>query len=446
MWQLIAFRGIQGLGAGAIFPISLAVIGDLFSPRERGKYQGLFGAVFALASLLGPAIGGLLTDTVGWHWVFLVNIPVGLVALAILWRLLPSVRHPEVVQKVDYLGAAVFAGAIIPFLLGLTNAQTGDWTDPQVGGLILLGAVLGVVFLFIESRAIEPILPLSLFRNRAVAASIAATALVTFGFFGGIIFIPRWFQFVLGSSATESGYQMLPLMIGVMGASIISGQVVARTGRYKWMTVGALALAAIGLFMMTTLTADTDVTTLWIWMFLAGVGIGPSFAVFTIVVQNAVQGRLLGAATSTLTFFRQVGGSIGLALAGTIFGTSLANQVPQQLAANGVPQPLIDAFGARGGALDAELTNVGVDLGAQILAGVSEPARPSVEPFIGQIVDAIHQAFSIAIANAMWLGVIGAVVATVVVAVLVPEMTLRRSQGQGATDGEPARGQIPVME
>ena len=446
MWQLIAFRGIQGLGAGAIFPISLAVIGDLFSPRERGKYQGLFGAVFALASLLGPAIGGLLTDTVGWHWVFLVNLPVGLVALAILWRLLPSVRHPEVVQKVDYLGAAVFAGAIIPFLLGLTNAQTGDWTDPQVGGLILIGIVLGALFVWIESRAIEPILPLSLFTNRAVAASIAATALVTFGFFGGIIFIPRWFQFVLGSSATESGYQMLPLMVGVMGSSIISGQVVARTGRYKWMTVGALALAAVGLFLMTRLTADTELSSLWIAMFLAGVGIGPSFAVFTIVVQNAVQGRMLGAATSALTFFRQVGGSIGLALAGTIFGTSLANQIPQRLESNGVPQPLIDAFAARSGSVDGELTGVGVDLGDRILASVPEPARPSVEPFIGQIVDAIHQAFSIAIANAMWLGVIGAVIATIVVAVLVPEMTLRRSQAEAGADGEPGRGPIPVLE
>jgi EmrB/QacA subfamily drug resistance transporter len=446
MWQLIAFRGIQGLGAGAIFPISLAVVGDLFSPRERGKYQGLFGAVFALASLLGPAIGGLLTDTVGWHWVFLVNIPLGLVALFVLWRLLPSVRHPEVVQKVDYLGAAVFAGAIIPFLLGLTNAQTGDWTDPQVGGLIVLGIVLGGVFLWIESRAVEPILPLSLFRNRAVAASIAATALITFGFFGGIIFIPRWFQFVLGSSATESGYQMLPLMIGVMGSSIISGQIVARTGRYKWMTVGAMALASLGLYLMTNLRAGTDVTTMWIWMFLAGVGIGPSFAVFTIVVQSAVAGRMLGAATSALTFFRQVGGSIGLALAGTIFGTTLTNQIPEQLASNGVPQPLIDAFAARGGSTDAELTGVGVDLGAQILAGVPEAARPTVEPFIGQIVDAIYQAFSIAIANAMWLGVIGAVAATVIVVFGVPELTLRRTPGAASAEGEPAHGAVPAME
>jgi EmrB/QacA subfamily drug resistance transporter len=447
MWQLILFRGIQGLGAGAIFPIALAVIGDLFSPRERGKYQGLFGATFALASILGPALGGFLTDTISWHWVFLVNLPLGIVALAVLWRLLPAVRHPEVVQKIDYLGAVVFAAAIIPFLLGLTNAQTNDWTDWQVGGLMAIGLVMGAAFVWIESRAVEPILPLSLFRNRTVTASIIATFLVTFGFFGAVIFLPRWFQFVLGSSATVSGYQMLPLMIGVMGSSIAAGQIVARTGRYKWMTVGAMAIGAVGIFLMTNLRADTDVRLVWAWMFIAGLGIGPSFAVFTIVVQSAVQGRMLGAATSALTFFRQVGGSVGLALAGTIFGSSFATETPRQLAANGVPQPLIDGFASAGGRLDGELTGVGVDLGSAILANVPEPARPSVEPFIGQIVDGIHQAFSLAIANALWLAVVGAVGAVLVVALLVPELTLRRSSGPGQRGAaDQSAGRIPVLE
>ena len=446
MWQLILFRGIQGLGAGAIFPIALAVIGDLFSPRERGKYQGLFGATFALASILGPALGGFLTDTISWHWVFLVNLPLGIVALAVLWRLLPAVRHPEVVQKVDYLGAVVFAAAIIPFLLGLTNAQTNDWTDWQVGGLIAVGVLLGAAFVWIESRAVEPILPLSLFRNRTVTASIIATFLVTFGFFGAVIFLPRWFQFVLGSSATVSGYQMLPLMIGVMGSSVASGQIVARTGRYKWMTVGAMAIGAVGIFLMTNLRADTDVAAVWAWMFIAGLGIGPSFAVFTIVVQSAVQGRMLGAATSALTFFRQVGGSVGLALAGTIFGSTFATETPRQLAANGVPQALIDGFASAGGRLDGELTGVGVDLGSAILANVPEQARPSVEPFIGQIVDGIHQAFSLAIANALWLAVAGAVGAVLVVALLVPELTLRRSSGTGARGTEGSPSAIPALE
>ena len=153
MWQLIVFRGVQGLGAGAIFPIALAIIGDLFSPRERGKYQGLFGAVFALASIIGPALGGFLTDTISWHWVFLVNLPLGLVALFVLWRLLPQVRHPEAVKSIDYLGAGVFIAAIVPLLIGLTNAQFGEWSDPQVGGLIALGLVLGAVFVWVESRA-----------------------------------------------------------------------------------------------------------------------------------------------------------------------------------------------------------------------------------------------------------------------------------------------------
>ena len=440
MWQLIVFRGIQGLGAGAIFPIALAVIGDLFSPRERGKYQGLFGAVFALASILGPALGGFLTDTISWHWIFLINLPLGIVALAVLWRLLPSVRHPEVVQQIDYLGAAVFAAAIIPFLLGLTNAQSGDWNDPQVGGLILIGLLLGAVFVWVESRAVEPILPLELFRNRTVTASIVAMFLITFGFFGGVIFLPRWFQFVLGSSATESGYQMLPLMIGVMASSIVSGQVVARTGRYKWMTVGAMALASLGLFLMTGLRADTDITTVWVWMLLAGIGIGPSFAIFTIVVQSTVEGRILGAATSALTFFRQVGGSVGLALAGAIFGSSLTAEVPSQLSANGVPQPIVDRFTAAGDSLDGELTAVGVDLGAQILAAVPEALRTTVEPFIGQIVDGIHQAFSIAIANALWLGLAGALASTVIIALFVPELTLRHTPGRAAEvpEGRPS--------
>jgi hypothetical protein len=335
----------------------------------------------------------------------------------------------------------VFAAAIIPFLLGLTNAQSGAWNDPQVGGLIGAGLLLGAVFVWVESRAVEPILPLELFRNRTVTASIVATFLITFGFFGGVIFLPRWFQFVLGSSATESGYQMLPLMIGVIVSSIGSGQIVARTGRYKWMTVGAMATATLGLYLMTGLRVDTEVTTVWVWMLLAGLGIGPSFAIFTIVVQNAVEGRILGAATSALTFFRQVGGSVGLALAGAIFGSSLTAEVPRQLTANGVPQPFIDGFTATGDSFDGELTGVGIDLGDQILA-----AAPAAEPFIGQVVDAIHQAFSLAIANALWLGVVGALASTIIVALFVPELTLRRTPGATGRRPEPTVAKVPVLE
>ena len=430
MWHLILFRGIQGLGAGAIFPISLAIIGDLFSPRERGKYQGLFGGVFGISMLIGPALGGFLTDSISWHWIFLVNLPIGIVALVVLWRLLPHTAHPERRRSIDYLGAAVFSAAIVPFLIGLTNKQTGDWTDPSVGGLILLGLVLAAVFVWVESRAVEPIVPLSLFRNRVVASSLAATGLITFGFFGGIIFIPRWFQFVEGSSATLSGYQMLPMMVGVIGGSIGSGILVSRTGRYKWLVSAAMVLAGIGLYMLTSLTADSSVTGLWAGMFAAGLGIGPTMAVFTIIVQSAVSPAMLGAATSTLTFFRQVGGYIGLALSGTIFGSSLVSELPGQLTAAGVPQPVVDAFAARGAeSLGSETTGVGVDLGAQILAGVPEPLRPQIEPLIPNIVDGIHQAFSIAIGHALWLGVVAAALGAVILIVGLPEITLRTTRG-----------------
>jgi EmrB/QacA subfamily drug resistance transporter len=430
MWQLVVFRGIQGLGAGALFPISLAVIGDLFSPRERGRYQGLFGAVFGVAMLIGPALGGFLTDAISWHWVFYVNLPIGLVALAVIWRQLPPIRHPERVVSIDYAGALTFGAAVVPLLIGLTNAQSAEWTDPAVGGLIAVSVLLTGAFVWVESRAADPLIHLELFRNRTFAASMLAAGLISFGFFGGIIFIPRWFQFVLGSSATESGYQMLPMLAGLILSSIASGQIVARTGRYKWMMAGALALAGVGLFLLTGLRADTGIGELWAWMAIMGVGIGPTMAVFTIVVQNAVPFRMMGVATSALTFFRQVGGSIGLAIAGTIFGTSLTSEIPRQLESAGLPEPIVRGFSQVSDLGGSDATAVGVDLGRAILDNLPAAARPLVEPFIDQIVAAVHQAFSVAVGNAMWLGVVAAAVALAVVVVLVPELPLRHHVGE----------------
>src|SRR6476619_3926315 len=244
MWQLILFRGIQGLGGGAIFPVSLAVVADLYTPAERGKYLGLFGAVFGLSSLLGPAIGGFITDTWGWHWIFFVNIPLALVSFFVCWRLLPPLKRPEAGRNIDYLGAAVFTAAIAPFLIGLTNKQTGEWTDPLVGGLILLGLALGVLFLFVESRAVDPIVPLGLFRNRSFTISVAAMFLAAFGFFAGIIFLPRYFLVVEGISATESGYSLLPLLAALIVSATLSGQIVARTHHYKLLIVFSMVPVA----------------------------------------------------------------------------------------------------------------------------------------------------------------------------------------------------------
>ncbi len=421
MWQLILFRGLQGLGGGAIFPISLAVVADLYTPAERGKYLGLFGAVFGLSSLLGPGIGGFITDTISWHWIFFINVPLGLVSLVVMWRLLPTIRRPEAATHIDFLGAGVFALAIALFLIGLTNKQTGEWTDPAVGGLMLAGLVFGALFLVIESRVPDPIVPLSLFRTRAFSISVGAMFLAAFGFFGAVIFLPRWFQSVQGASATVSGYNILPLLAALIFSAILSGQIVARVGRYKVLMVGSFVLLAAGLILLTNLRADTPQPVLWLWMVVAGLGIGPSFAVFTLVVQNTVAPERVGVATASLTFFQQIGGTVGLTIAGTVFAGRMATEVPAQLLGAGVPKPLVQQFAAGGGAID--LTGTG-DLGQRILASVPPGARDSVAPLIPNIVGAIHGAFSIALASTFWVGVVGAVIGLAIV-VFLPEAPMR---------------------
>jgi len=436
MEQFILFRGLQGLGAGAIFPISLAVVADLYTPSERGKYLGFFGAVFGLSSLIGPGLGGFITDTVGWHWIFYINIPLGLVSLFILWRLLPAIRHPDAGRNIDYLGAAVFTAAVGPFLIGLSNKQAGDWSDPAVGGLILLGLAFGVLFLFIESRAVDPIVPLGLFRLRTFSISVAAMFMAGIGFLTAVIFLPRWFQTVAGASATESGYNILPLLAGLIVSAVASGQIVSRTGRYKWLMFGSLTLLAVSLFLLTNLRVDTDRATLWFWMALAGLGIGPSFAVFTLIVQNAVSPDRIGVATSSLTFFQQIGGTVGLTIAGTLFANRLTTEIPTQLVAAGVPQPLVDGFTAGGGQID--LTGTG-DLGARIMASVPDQFKAVVQPLIANIVDAIHQALSIAIAATFYPGIVAAVIAAILV-LFLHEVPMRTTFEGGATlrDDEPS--------
>ncbi|HEY7700833.1 MAG TPA: MDR family MFS transporter [Candidatus Limnocylindrales bacterium] len=430
MWQLIGARGIQGLGAGALFPIALAVIGDLFSPSERGKYQGLFGAVFGLSVLIGPAIGGLLTDSIGWPFVFFVNLPIGTIVFVVVWRNLPSYHLGSDRPAIDYLGAGLFTAALVPILVGLTNKQSAEWTDPAVGGLLLVGALLGLLFLFVESRVREPIVPLELFRIRAFTISVVAFFLTSFGFLATVVFLPRWFQVVNGSSATESGYQILPLLGGLIISATGAGQIVARTGRYKAMLFGSLVAMAAGLLLLTNLRADTPIPLVWAWMFLTGIGVGPSFAVFALVVQNSVPLERLGTATSNLTFFQSVGGTVGLAITGTVFGTTLAEQAPRQLAVAGLPPGLVAGLSGGGANPDA-VTGVG-DLGSAILAQVPAAFRSQVEPYIPAIVDAIHQAISLATANTFLIGIVASLAAAGLV-LLLREVPVRHESPSAAT-------------
>ena len=437
MTQLIAFRGLQGIGAGSLFPIALAVIGDLFSPAERGKYQGLFGTVFGIAFIVGPLVGGFLTEQVSWHWIFYVNIPIGLVSLFFIFRLLPTVKNPRATRNFDILGGLIFTIATGFLLVGLT--QKGQ-TNPTTHALI---ALIGIaLFIWAESRAKEAIVPLQLFRNRTYAASMVATFFAAFAFFGAIIFLPRWFQIVQGYSPTNSGLAALPLMVGLIFSSIASGLIVARTGRYKWLTVGAIVLMGISTLLMTQLRAETPVGIVWLWMFIAGLGVGPTFAVFTLIVQNAVPFNMLGVATSNLTFFRQIGGTVALAIVGTLFASSFQEQLAPQMTASGVPAAVVNGFtqAMNSGALDFnQLTGTG-DLGQSIAA-----AQPALAPVVPQIVAGIHEAFSLGVASTFIIGV-GAAIVAALAAAAMQELKLRQSTpAQAAAAAANTDGRRPAL-
>lgn len=437
MWQLILFRGIQGLGAGALFPIALAVIGDLFTPAERGKYQGLFGAVFGVSFLIGPGLGGFLTDNFSWHWVFFVNLPIGLFALFVIARLLPTHRRPGATRNIDYLGVATFTAGLVPILVGLTNAQSGDWGSPGVWGLIVTGVVFLVIFVVVERFGREPMIPLGLFRIPSFSLSMVAVFTAMFGFFSAVVFLPLWFQVVRGASATASGYNLMPFLFGLILSSVVSGQVVSRTGHYKWLVVGSLALASTGLLLFTNLRADTPSIVLWTWMAVMGIGIGPTMAVFTIIVQNAVPFDKLGAATADLTLFRQVGGTVGLTFGFTLFRQFLTTDLlKEQFTAAGVPAQLVAGMPS-GGAFGGDVAQVGgADPVQQFLAQAPAQIQPTLQHYLPNFETGFHQAFSIALAHSLWLGV-GAMLLGVLATVFLHELPLRAHHG-------PVRPTVPA--
>jgi MFS family permease len=304
-----------------------------------------------------------------------------------------------------------------------------------------------VAFIWAEFRAKEPIIPPQLFRIRTYTSSMISTFFASFAFFGAIIFLPRWFQFVHGFSPTNSGLAALPLMVGLILSSIVSGLMVSRTGKYKWLVVGAIVVMGVGTALMTQLTAQTPLPIVWLWMFIVGLGVGPTFSVFTIIVQNAVPFHELGVATSNLTFFRQIGGTVALAIVGTIFGSSFQEQLGPQLSTAGVPPQVVAGFGqaASSGALDFnKLTGVG-DLGKAILSSVPAAVQGVIEPFIANIVTGIHQAFSLAVAQTFYVGIAAAVISAIAAATM-HEHALRTSAAPTTAPAASVAGNAPAAD
>ncbi|TMQ56432.1 MAG: MFS transporter, partial [Candidatus Eisenbacteria bacterium] len=328
MSQLVFFRAIQGLGAGAIFANAFAVVGDLYPPAERGRWQGLLGGVFGLSSIVGPTLGGWLTDTASWRWNFFINIPVGIVAFAAVGSLLPHIEPDRKGRSIDYAGALLLTVALVSLLLGLIWGGTQyAWGSRPILGLFGLALAATALFTFVEGRVEEPILPLSLFSNRIFTVSMVALFLVGIGMFGSIVFIPLYAQLVLGVNATHSGTILTPLTLAFVTASVISGQLTSRTGRYKSVAVVGLALATVALFAMSRMSATTSPLSLVLRMIATGLGIGATLPVFTLAVQNAFEHELLGVATASSQLFRSIGATVGTAVLGSVLNARLAREL-----------------------------------------------------------------------------------------------------------------------
>lgn len=341
MWMLIAGRAIQGVGGGGLLAGAFTIIGDIFPPRERGKWIGLLGATFGIASVIGPTLGGWLTDNLSWHWVFLVNLPVGLAAMAIAAHALPNIKR-DFTGKIDWLGAAGVATTVIPFLLALVwGGNEYAWNSPQIIGLFALSLISLPIFIFIESRASDPILPLRLFKERTFSLGNIIVMLAFLSLFGAVIYIPIFVQSVQGSTATNSGLILLPLMAANVVANIAAGQFVSRTGRYKGVVLLSLLATAAGMFVLSTLDYNSDNMKVIIGMVLVGLGLGPSFSVVPTMIQNAFPNRDLGVVTGAVTFFRTVGGAIGASLLGAVFNRVLQDKV-ETISVNGIPNQFAD--------------------------------------------------------------------------------------------------------
>jgi EmrB/QacA subfamily drug resistance transporter len=429
MTELIIFRAFQGLGAGAMMPITQAIIGDIFPPAQRAKWSGILMSVFAVATIIGPLLGGWITDNASWRWVFYVNLPVGIVALVVATIALPG--HVTVHKhRIDYSGAAILVAAAVPLLLGFSWAGSEyAWGSPQIISLFAVAAVMSVAFYLREMRAAEPVINPRLFQNRVFSVSALASMLQSAAMFGAIMFLPLFVQGVQGKSATNSGIILMPLMVGAMVMSIGAGQILARTGRYKVLVICGFITVSIGAWLLSRMGADTSWTVLARNMVIMGLGLGIAMSAFTVIVQNQYPSHRLGEVTAGLQFFRSIGATIGMA----VFGTILNNQFAAHMKEN-LPAQLSQAMAKRGASID----NPQVLLSEQARAALHhafEQFGAQGEKLFTVFMDAVRQSLASAIDGLFLLAAILGVCGLVVV-LFLREDPLRKTHHIDVESGE----------
>ncbi|MDE2702536.1 MAG: MDR family MFS transporter [Chloroflexota bacterium] len=418
MNQLIAARAVQGVGGGAMMALAFTTVADLFAPRERGKYTGYVAAVYGFSSMIGPVLGGLITDNLSWHWIFYVNVPLGSAVIFLFIRFFPNVKPAKRKHRLDYPGMALLIAAVVSLLVGLSLAGVEyAWSSPQIIGTLLFAAVTAIAFIVVEWRSADPIMPLSIYSDRIVSISLAVTFLTGFAMFGTIIFIPLFFQAVLGTSATSSGSFLTPMMLSMVLAAALSGQALSRFGgHYRIQGLIGFAIFLVGLVFTSQMTPDTSFLEAVAFITVLGFGVGITYPCFSISVQNAVPAQLLGAATSATQFFRQIGGALGLAVLGSYMTARFHSRALEALSAE-----VRSAFPSR--QLDDLAENPQALVNPEALDRLRASISGQDEQLLAQLLESLRSVLSSSISE-VFLVVTVAVVIAFAMVIFLPESPL----------------------
>ncbi|MEP6751895.1 MAG: MDR family MFS transporter [Candidatus Dormiibacterota bacterium] len=432
MEELILFRGLQGLFGGVLFASVFTVLADIFTPQARARMQGVFGGVFGLASVIGPTAGGFITDNWGWRWVFYVNIPVGVLGIALLAMFLPFVRTKASWRNIDFAGAGLLALGLTPILVALSNTTYYGWTSWQTLAPLIGGIAVLIAFVIVETREKEPIIPIDLFKNRAFTVSMIVGFIAAFGMFGTIIFTPLIFQGVLGVSATNSGTLITPLMFGLIGASIVTGQLMVRIKHYQYLGSIGAAVMAVGMFLLSEVSIHSTQLEVTASLVLVGIGLGTTMPLYIQAVQSAVSRKYLGVVTSNVQFFRNVGGTIATAIFGSILASRLGPNIQSQMSALNLPASFTNTFKVSGQSAQ-QIFNPAT------LAAARAALPDAAKPLFDQAIVAVKAGLAVTLHELFLIGAV-AIVLSFIASLFMPNVPLlaaKKRPGADLGEGSP---------